>query len=63
MIDDRPSPWLQIWQARMRAVTTLSRMLKFNPAARQTTPASETDAPPLNAYERMALEAQRDGSN
>jgi hypothetical protein len=61
VIDDRPSPWLQVWQARMRAVTTLSRMLKLNPAGRQSTPASDPE--PISAYERMALEAQRDGRN
>ena len=43
VIDDRPCPWLAVWQARMRAVTVLSRMLKVNPAARQTTPASDPE--------------------
>ena len=61
VLDDKPSPWLQVWQARMRAVTTLSRMLRLNPSARQSTPSSEVAAPPTSAYERIALEAARDG--
>src|SRR4051794_27468118 len=32
VVDDRPSPWLAVWQARMRSITTLSRMLRLNPA-------------------------------
>jgi hypothetical protein len=63
VIDDRPSPWLAVWVARMHVVTVLSRLLKVNPAARQSSPASEDAAPPISAYERMALEAQRDGRN
>ena len=27
VVDDRPSPWLPIWQAKVRALTTLARML------------------------------------
>ena len=32
---DRPSPWLTIWQGRLRAVTTLARRLGLTPAGRQ----------------------------
>jgi hypothetical protein len=27
VVDGKPSPWLPIWQAKIRAVTTLSRQL------------------------------------
>src|SRR5260370_7818373 len=31
VVDDRPSPWLPIWQAKVRALTTLARMLSLSP--------------------------------
>jgi hypothetical protein len=47
-----------------RAVTTLSRMLRLNPAARSMTPSPSSEpAPPISAFERLALEARRDGRN
>ena len=34
VVDDKPSPWLPVWQASIRAVTTLARMLAFSPGGR-----------------------------
>ena len=31
VVDDKPSPWLPIWQAKVRALTTLARMLSARP--------------------------------
>jgi phage terminase small subunit len=59
--DGRPSAWLPILQAATRVISTYSRMLRLNPAGRQTTPSSEAE--PVSAYERIALEAARDGRN
>jgi hypothetical protein len=44
-----------------RTISTYSRMLKLNPAGRQSAPASDPE--PISAYERIALEAQRDERN
>jgi hypothetical protein len=64
VVDGRPSPWLAIWTARIRACTTLARMLRVNPAGRQSMPASPKEPPlPVSVYERMALEAARDERN
>ena len=40
VVDGKPSPWLPIWQANLRALTTTARMLQLNPAGRQPLPAS-----------------------
>jgi hypothetical protein len=61
VIDGRPSGWLNILAQATRTISTYSRMLKLNPAGRQSTPASDPE--PISAYERMALEVQRDGHN
>src|SRR6478735_3173078 len=61
VVDDRPSPWLPIWQAKVRALTTLARMLSLSPGGR--VPSKSSDEPPISAYERIAMEAQRDGRN
>ncbi|MDN3279103.1 hypothetical protein QWJ07_32900 [Frankia sp. RB7] len=58
---DRPSPWLAIWQARIRSVTTLARMLSLSPGGRVLSRPSEPD--PISGYEKFALEAARDGRN
>jgi len=34
VVDDKPSPWLPIWQAKVRALTTLARMLSLSPGGR-----------------------------
>jgi len=34
VVDDRPSPWLPIWQAKVRALTTLARMLSLTKSGR-----------------------------
>jgi hypothetical protein len=60
VVDDKPSPWLPVWLGKLRAVTTLSRMLRLNPAGRQSVPSSEPE--PISAYERIALE-HRDERN
>jgi hypothetical protein len=58
---DRPSPWLAIWQAQIRALTTLARRLNINPAGRVAS--KPADEPPVSYYERMALEAKPDDRN
>jgi hypothetical protein len=63
ILDSRPSPWLAIWQAKIRAVTTLSRMLKLNPAGRHSAPSSAEPPLPLSYFERQALERQRNGEH
>jgi hypothetical protein len=55
VIDDKPSPWLPIWQAKIRALTTLARMLSLSPGGRVPSKLTEPDAP-VSAYTRMALE-------
>jgi hypothetical protein len=57
-VDDRPSPWLPIWQAKVRALTTLARMLSLSPGGRVASKPSETE--PVSYYSRMALEHKRD---
>jgi hypothetical protein len=66
VIDDKPSPWLPIWQAKVRALTTLSRMLCLNPGGRIPSRAPESAEPAhVNHYARIALEQQggRDEAN
>src|SRR5262249_28598230 len=54
------SPWLQIWTAKVRAMTTLGRMLSLNPAGRVPS-LSLKPAEPVSYYERMSLlEGRRD---
>ena len=60
--DGKPSGWLAVWVQHQRAVTTLSRMLRLNPAARSMTP-SPSSEPADQRLERLALEARRDGRN
>jgi hypothetical protein len=58
---NRPSPWLQIWNARMRAVTTLARRLGLGVASRDPTRSSPEDQTPISYYEKMnLLEGRRD---
>ena len=59
---DRPSPWLPIWQAKVRALTTLARMLSLSPAGRVASKPSEPE-PPVSYYSRAAMEAKRDETN
>jgi hypothetical protein len=59
--DGRPSGWLNILAQATRTISTYSRMLRLNPAGRQSTSSSEPE--PVSAYERIALEAQRDERN
>jgi hypothetical protein len=60
VIDDKPSPWLPIWQAKVRALTTLARMLSLSPGGRVASKPS--DEAPISYYERMSLleEGRRD---
>lgn len=60
--EGRPSPWLPVLQHAARTVSTYSRMLRLNPSARHSTLAVP-DPEPVSAYERIALEARRDGCN
>jgi len=62
VVDDRPSPWLPIWQAKVRALTTLARMLSLSPGGRVASKPAEADGP-VSYYSRLALEMKRDGSN
>jgi hypothetical protein len=62
VVDDKPSPWLPIWQAKVRALTTLARMLSLSPGGRVPSKSPEASEP-VSAYSRLALEAQRDGRN
>jgi hypothetical protein len=59
---DRPSPWLPVWVARQRAVTTLARMLSLSLAGRVPGKSNEQRPPMMSAYERIALE-RRDDAN
>jgi hypothetical protein len=56
--DGKASPWLPLWLAAVRTVTTTARRLNINPCGRQTTPASEPVR--VSYYERMSLEGRRD---
>ena len=58
VVDDRPSPWLQVWQASIRAVTTLARMLALSPGGRVPSKSPEAHEP-TSYYSRLALEAGR----
>jgi hypothetical protein len=62
VVDDKPSPWLPIWQAKVRALTTLARMLSLSPGGRVPSKPSD-ERPIISHYERMALEARRDDAN
>jgi hypothetical protein len=59
VVDGKPSPWLAIWQGKIRAVTTLARMLALSPGGRVPSKSPE-EREPISYYSRMALEAQRD---
>jgi phage terminase small subunit len=60
VINDKPSPWLAVWQARVRALTTLARMLSLSPGGRVASKPSEPE--PVSYYSKLALE-QRDERN
>ena len=57
---ERPSPWLSIWQAKVRALTTLARMLSLYPGGRVASKPAEAE--PVSYYERMAME-RRDAAD
>jgi hypothetical protein len=64
VVEDRPSPWLPLWQARIRALTTLARMLCLNPGGRIPTRSPETSEPAnVNHYARIALEQRQHDEN
>jgi phage terminase small subunit len=57
--DGKPSGWLPILQAATRTMSTYSRMLRLNPAGRQTVPSQSSEdkqALPVSYYDRMELE-------
>jgi hypothetical protein len=58
---DRPSPWLPIWQAKVRSLTTLARMLGLSPGGRLPSKPTEPEAP-VSHYTRMAMEQKRDAN-
>jgi hypothetical protein len=55
IIDGKPSPWLALWQARIRAVTTLSRMLSLSPAGRIPSRSPDEKHSPASYYDRQSL--------
>ncbi|MBR0787386.1 hypothetical protein [Bradyrhizobium iriomotense] len=60
VIDGKPSPWLPIWQGKVRALTTLARMLALSPGGRVPSK-SPKEAEPVSYYTRMSLsEGRRD---
>ena len=59
VVDGKPSPWLPVWQASIRAVTTLARMLALSPGGRVPSKAPEAQEP-VSYYSRLALESKRD---
>ena len=62
VVGDKPSAWLPVWQASIRAVTTLARMLALSPGGR--VPSKSLEAQELMSYySRLALEAKRDERN
>ena len=63
VVDDKPSPWLPVWQASIRAVTTLARMLALSPGGRVPSKSVEGKQEPVSYYERMTLEGRRDEQN
>jgi hypothetical protein len=54
VVDGKPSPWLAIWQAKIRAATTLARMLSLSPGGRVASKPAEAE--PVSYYSRLALE-------
>lgn len=62
MRDGKPSPWLPVLQAATRTISTYSRMLRLNPAARASAPAERREPePPMSYYQRQKLLEGRDG--
>jgi hypothetical protein len=61
VVDDKPSPWLPVWQAKVRALTTLARMLSLSPGGR--VPTKSSGEQPISGLERYGLEAQRNERN
>jgi hypothetical protein len=59
VVDGKPSPWLPVWQASIRAVTTLARMLALSPGGRVPSKSPEAHEP-TSYYSRLALESKRD---
>jgi len=57
----RPSLSLPILQHAARTISIYSRMLRLNPSARHSNPA--TDPEPMSVYAKLALEARKDGRN
>jgi len=62
VVDGKPSPWLPVWQASIRAVTTLARMLALSPGGRVPSRAPEAQEP-VSYYSRLALESKRDDAH
>src|SRR6478735_1600357 len=59
VVDGKPSPWLPVWQASIRAVTTLARMLALSPGGRVPSKSVEAQEP-TSYYSRIALEARHE---
>ena len=57
------NPWLDIHAQAVRQMVTLSRTLRLSRVSRQPTVTSRTrlPSPPASYYDRMSLEATRDG--
>ena len=52
---DKVNPWLRVWEARMRAVTTTARRLNINPAGRKSKSTREPES--VSAYDKLHLVA------
>jgi hypothetical protein len=62
VVDDKPSPWLPVWQASIRAVTTLARMLSLSPGGRVPSKSPEANEPD-SYYSRLALEHKHEDAD
>jgi len=60
---DRPSPWLPIWQAKIRSLTTLARMLGLSPGGRLPSKPTEPEAPMSYYAKQRLLEGRDDEPN
>jgi hypothetical protein len=55
IIDGKASPWLAIWQARVRTVGVLARRLRLNPAGRGGTKTGNEPPEAASYYDRVQI--------
>ena len=63
VVDGKPSPWLPIWQAKIRSLTTLARMLGLSPGGRLPSKPTEPEAPMSYYAKQRLLEGRDDEPN